>query len=131
VKVKLPKFFFDYIYYTLTKFYFKWDGSTGITAIVAISMIQVCLVGDVLALTSRLIYERNETEPYSIYIGYFGAILSIILCIVNYYKYNGRYKDFRDYWQKEPKTKRDLKVFFVLLSLILPWIPLIIIGVYW
>jgi hypothetical protein len=129
--MKKPKFFFDYIYYKLTKFYFKWDGSTGITAIVAISMIQICLVGDILAIVIRSIFERDETSLYSKYIGYSGAFLSIAFCVLNYYKYNGRYKDFRDYWQSESKSISDFKNVLIILSLILPWVPIILIGIYW
>lgn len=125
------KFFFDYIYYRITQFYFKWDGRTGGTAIVAISMIQTLLVGDIVVFLSRLILERNDTTPYSKTIAYvFGGML-VLFVIYNYRKYNGSYNKFRSFWKEETRNQRFVKGLLVIACLIIPWVPIILIGVYW
>lgn len=123
------EFFFEYIYYRITQFYFKWDGRTGGTAIVAISMIQTLLIGDIVVFLSRLLLERSDTSPYSKTIAYFFGIILMILVIYNYRKYNGRYNKFRSFWKKETRRERFFKGVLVIISLICPWIPIIIIGV--
>lgn len=125
------KFFFEYIYYRITQFYFKWDGRTGGTAIVAISMIQTLLIGDIVVFLSILLLEKGDTSPYSKTIAYFFGIILVMLVIYNYRKYNGRYNKFRSFWKKETRRERFFKGVLVITSLICPWIPIIIIGVYW
>jgi hypothetical protein len=125
------KFFFDYIYYRITKFYFKWDGRTGGTAIVAISIIQTLLLGDVVVFLTRLVLERNDTTPYSKTIAcIFGGML-ILFVIYNYRKYNGSYNKFRSFWKEETRIQKNIKGFLVIASLIVPWIPIILIGLHW
>lgn len=124
-------FFFDYIYYRITKFYFKWDGRTGGTAIVAISMIQTLIVGDIAVFLVRLFVDRSDTASYSKAIGYFFAIMLIFFVLYNYRKYNGRYNKFRSVWKEETREKKLIKGFLVIASLVVPWIPIILIGVYW
>lgn len=125
------KFFFDYIYYRITRFYFKWDGRTGGTAIVAISMIQTLLIGDIVVFLSRLILERTDTIPHSKTIAYSFGVILVLLVIYNYRKYNGRYNKFRSFWKRETNNERFLKGILVIASLIGPWIPIILIGIYW
>jgi large-conductance mechanosensitive channel len=122
---------FDYIYYRMTKAYFKWDGRTGITAIIGISMIQTLIIGDITMLTIRLVFNRTETFPYSKLIAQLFGFIIVILIILNYIKYNGRYNELNARWKSETKQERLLKGLLVLGFLILPWIPIILIGIYW
>lgn len=123
------KFFFDYIYYRITQFYFKWDGRTGITAIVAICMIELMLLTDVFLLGFRIINGRNERQMHpgeewlfiAVYIGLF---------IYNYRKYNKTYNKYRQYWKDESLGKRIYKGLFVILSLVIPWVLVFWIGLY-
>jgi len=124
-------FFFDYIYYRVTQFYFKWDGRTGGTAIVAVSMIQTLLVGDIAIFLLRLVFDRSDTAPYAKTIAYFFGGILVLLMIYNYRKYNGSYNKFRSFWREETNSQRLVKGFFVIASLIIPWIPILLIGVYW
>lgn len=55
-----PKFFFDYIYYRITKTYFKWDGRTGATAIAAITMIQLFVLLNLFVFTKRLFFDTID-----------------------------------------------------------------------
>lgn len=125
-----PRFYFDYVYYRLTKFYFKWDGSSGITALIAITMIQVCLIGDIIGLLIVLIFNnRKELENYPI--EYLVPILVIGFLIRNYFRFDGQYKYLRDYWSAEDDNIKLLKNLLVIISIILPWVPMLLIGAYW
>ena len=124
-------FYFDYIYYRITQFYFKWDGRTGGTAIVAISMIQTLLVGDIFVFFSRLSFNRDDTAPYSKMIGYVFVLILVLLVIYNYHKYDGNYNRLKLYWKEETGKLRLVRGFLVIISLLLPWLPIILIGIYW
>ncbi|MVN20430.1 hypothetical protein [Mucilaginibacter arboris] len=126
-----PKFFFDYIYYRMTKAYFKWDGRTGGTAIVAIMMIQMLYIIDVLVFILRVFYTRNQLKDFNNYGKGFIIIIAFILLIYNYRKYNGSYNKLRYYWKDESRTMRVYKGLLVIVSLILPWAPLILMGMFW
>lgn len=121
-------FYFDYIYFRMTQAYFKWDGRTGATGIIAITMVQLLLLMDFFVFIMRIFYDRNETKNY-LFLGKFVIlVLYTILFIYNYRKYNGKYNKLRYYWKDEPRRVRIGKGFLVIVSLILPWIPLILMG---
>lgn len=48
-----PTFYFDYIYFRITKAYFKWDGRTVATAIIAIMMTQILIIINLAVLISN------------------------------------------------------------------------------
>ena len=110
-------FFFDYIYYRLTKFYFKWDGRTGGTGIVGVSMIQgvmllnsfFFLYGQIYGILKR---QMHPWEKWLIAVAFFGIVY------LNYRKYNGKYNKFRSYWKDESSFKRFIKGLMVIVSLI-------------
>ena len=122
---------FEYIYYRLTKAYFKWDGRTGITAIIAVSMIQTLLFADLVTLVTRGFLNRVETAPYSKIIAYTFGVIMVIIIWINYNRYNGQYNMLSSRWKNETRRERILKGILVVILLILPWIPIIIIGVYY
>lgn len=121
------RFYFDYIYFRITQAYFKWDGRTGATAIIAITMVQTLILSDVSLFILRLFYSRNETKNF-IFIQWVALIISFVLLIYNYQKYSGKYNKLRFYWKDETRRVRIGKGFLVIVSLILPWIPLILMG---
>ena len=122
---------FDYIYYRLTKAYFKWDGRTGITAIIAISMIQTLFIGDLATLVLRSVFNRSETADYSKILAYIFAIMMIVFILINYNKYNGQYNRLKSQWRSETRNERILNGILIWIFLILAWIPIIIIGIYY
>lgn len=126
-----PKFFFDYIYYRMTKAYFKWDGRMGATAMIGISMIQTLVIGDIIMVVVRLFFDREVTAPYAKNLAYLDCIIGVVFMIHNYRKYNGTYNKFKTYWKNESEKVRKWKGVLVVLSLILPWVPLILIGIFW
>lgn len=122
------KFYFDYIYFRITQVYFKWDGRTGATAMVAITMVQTLVLSDVSLFILRLFYSRNETKKFT-FIQWAVLIVSFVLLIYNYQKYNGKFNKLRFYWKDETRRERIGKGFLVIISLVLPWIPLILMGI--
>ena len=123
-------FFFDYIYYRIIQVYFKWDGRNGATALIGVVMIQTLLILDAIAFITRLLLNREETVYYANTGKWFAILLFIILMIYNYSKYQGRYNKLRLFWKNEDKVTRIGKGILVLLSLIVPWAPLILIGIF-
>lgn len=123
------KFFFDYIYYRMTKLYFKWDGRTGFTAIIGISMIQILLVVDIVVFAIRLFYERSQTKNYIEPGKWIVVTFCIAVIAYNYRKYDGTYNKLRFHWKDEPNKLRILKGVLVVLSLAIPWVPIILIGI--
>jgi hypothetical protein len=122
---------FDYIYYRLTKFYFKWDGSTGITAVIGVSMIQTLLLADVTIVMIRLIWEGADYKPYSKVIANSFVAILFLFIIINNWKYNGNYDKFCLLWKHESRNIKLVKGLLVIFSLILPWVPIFLIGMYW
>jgi hypothetical protein len=123
------RFYFDYIYFRMTQAYFKWDGRTGGTSIVAITMVQTLLLSDISLFVLRLFYSRNETKNHLFLGKCVTLLLYTILFIYNYRKYNGKYNKLRFYWKDETRRIRIYKGFLVIISLILPWIPLLLMGI--
>lgn len=123
-----PTFFFDYIYFRITQAYFKWDGRTGATALVAIMMVQTLTIGTPISFFIRLLYSREVTSQFGNMVKWIVVALSIGLFIYNYRKYNGTYNKFRLYWKNENKKTRFYKGVLIIICLILSWVPLILIG---
>jgi hypothetical protein len=121
-------FFFDYIYYRVTKAYFKWDGRTGATGLAAVTMIQVFLITDFAVILTRAFLDRYVFAPYANQIAtlFFGIV--VVLMILNYRRYVGRYSKLKIYWKEEQPNVRRMKGFLVVVSIILPWVPLILLG---
>lgn len=119
----MKNFFFDYIYYRLNKFYFKWDGENGITSVIGVSMIQCLLVFDVFLIVERLVYSKSQiaAKGDAKIIAYAAVILFIGLAIYNGFKYKHKYSEFCRQWEEESKELKIIKGLLVLLILALPW----------
>ena len=121
---------FDYIYYRLAKFFLKGDGKDAIRAVLGVSMIQLLIVGDLVLIPTRIMWDRHETAPYSKVIGGISVVLLLIIIIFNYIKYKSKYDEFDDRWKDETRLSRVVKGFLVLICLILPWVPIFILGTF-
>ncbi len=121
-------FFFDYIYYRVTKVYFRWDGRTSATAIATVTMIQSLLIIDITVFIKRLFFEHYKSTPSQILIILL-ALIIIGLMIFNYRKYLDTYNKFRTHWKNESPLKKRLKGFLVIFSILMPWLPLILLSV--
>lgn len=127
-RVMKHTFFFDYIYYRVSKFYFRWDGRTGATGLAAVTMIQVFLIIDFSVILTRSLFDRYVFAPYTNQIAMLFFVIVVGLMVVNYRKYVGRYNELKRAWQNERQSVRSLKGFLVIMSIIIPWLPLILLG---
>lgn len=114
----------------MTKAYFKWDGRTGITAIIGVTMIQYATIIGILVLIVRFFYTRAELRSLNYSETYIVVFTFIPLLAYNYRKYDGTYNKLRKYWQNEEKSIKIKKGVLVVLCLILCWVPIILAGVW-
>lgn len=117
--------YFDYIYYRLTKAYFKWDGRKGITSIIGVSMLQSMLIGDFVALILGFLYTKEQTAPYSKSLAISWAVVFVGFIFFNFYRYKNRYNEFKKRWSNESKTQTILNGILVVIALLLPWVIII------
>lgn len=115
----------------MTQFYFKWDGRTGITGIIGITMIELLLLLDVVVVFNTIFLTRAQIKEYVEFGKWIILLLYAIMLFLNYKKYNGKYNPLRSRWKDEPRKYRIVKGFLVILALIVPWIPIILVGIYW
>jgi len=123
------KNYFDYLYYRITTLYTKWDGNNGINGILMISLIQLLLICDVVLPIMRIWFTFSQISPYSKTIAIIGVMVLFALIIYNYIKYNHKYDQLKIRWENETQRERMLKGVFILTSLVLPWIPIILLGI--
>lgn len=126
----MQNFFFDYIYYRLLQFYFKWDGRNGITAVIGVSMIQCLVLFDLLFLVERFLNSKEQiisTQNANV-IGYVAVCVLFALILYNYYKYKDKFNYYKRRWKDESPRTRKLKGGVVLACLLLPWVPLVLLG---
>lgn len=120
-------FFFDYIYYRITKTYFKWDGRKGITSIAAIAMIKMVLFMIVASILSLTFYTTEQISNSPKTFKYIIALPYILFSLLAFRKYGDKYNMYKKYWKDETRETRILKGFGVILSLVLPWAVFIMI----
>lgn len=125
------KFFFEYIYYRLTKAYLRWDGKDGSTAIVGITMIQLLLLTDFLSVTLRLFFSRNDLSKYPNTGKLIILAVFILLALYNLKRYNNKYEELESCWKSENRKKRIYKGILVILSLTIPWVPFLLVIIFW
>lgn len=121
-------FFFDYIYYRVTKRLFKRDGRTGATAIALISLMQLFIMMLFLQPIYSYFVSQDIRAEYAKPFGQIMGGIGLIFMYFNYKKYNGSYNKFRYYWRDEAKTARLMKGILVIISLFLPMIIYFISG---
>lgn len=124
----MKRFFFNYIYFRLQRFYKKWDGENGITAVIGVSMIQAVTLIDLCLIALKQYYSRSETKEYSKLFGYAGVTFLIVLITFNHFKFKDSFEVFQIFWKDETLQRQRIKGLAVLISLILPWVILIILG---
>jgi hypothetical protein len=126
--MKKISIFFEYLYYRITKAYYKWDGDEGITAIIAISMLQTLLIGDFIIFIIRLFLDRGETLEYAKIASGIGVGVFLILGFVNFLKYRKKFDEYQLKWGNENKIKKRIRGVLIVVSLIIPWLILVYFG---
>jgi hypothetical protein len=124
----LKDFSFDYIYYRLNRFYFRWDGRNGITAVIGVSMIQCLIIFDFVLLIQRIFYSRDLIVSFGISKAMPYLAVALMLMILNYFKYLDKYNKFRSRWKNESGNDQISRGILVIICLVAPWMPLILLG---
>ena len=121
------KSYIDYIYYRISKLYYKYDGRSGIHAMLILSLTEGLLIIELFVLLSRFLFTTQQIQN-SKFIGYLIVLISMLpFLIINYVKYvkpKWKYDLFDNRWENESKSKRVLKGFLIFISLLLPWLLL-------
>lgn len=117
--------FLDYIYYRVTKVYFKWDGRTGATGIIAVSMIQITALLNVVVFINYLMYDSRPNPNAGVWISIY-VLVGAFVILLNYFKYDGKYNRLKKHWASEPARLKEVKGLLVIVALLLPWLPLLV-----
>lgn len=121
---------FDYIYYRVYKFYFKWDKETGITAAIALSMFQSTILWIIFIFILKLLFNKSVIIHFSKNISLGGGAVFLLLSFLNEIYYSRKVTEsLEKKWKNESlplKRKKGWLVFFLLL---IPWIILLILGI--
>jgi ABC-type Fe3+ transport system permease subunit len=112
--------YLDYIYYRVTKAYMKWDGETGITGIMAVSLIVSMLFIDLYGVIHLAFFfekygnqDKDLGKPIIL-------VLMLLITITFYIRYRKQYKELKTRWANETKDQRLIRGFLVILAILLP-----------
>lgn len=112
--------YLDYIYYRVTKAYMKWDGETGITGIMAVSLIVSMLFIDLYGIIHLTFFfekygnqDKDLGKPIIL-------VLMLLITITFYIRYRKQYKELKRRWANETKDQRLIRGFLVILAILLP-----------
>ena len=112
--------YLDYIYYRVTKAYMKWDGETGITGIMAVSLIVSMLFIDLYGIIHLTFFfdrygnqDKDLGKPIIL-------VLMLLITIMFYIRYRKRYKEMKSRWAFETKNQKLSRGFLVILAILLP-----------
>ncbi len=123
--------YLDYIYYRVTKAYMKWDGETGITGIMAVSLIVSMLIIDLYGLIHLAFFfekygnqDKDLGKPIIL-------VLMLLITIMFYIRYRKRYKVLKSKWSNETKNQKLSRGFWVILAIILPiLLPILYLSIF-
>ena len=119
------KFYFDYIYYRVTKLYSKYPTDRGTRAIALIAMIQTA---SFLTVVESLLILSSNKGIMQLYLANLKWAFIFIVFGFGYFdfkKYIGQETLLEGYWKNDDKMKRRLKGICILISIILPVIAFI------
>ena len=116
---------FDYIYYRSVAFYEKYESLPKISGLMVLVTLQFCT----LHLIFLIIYALTD---YLIIKDKVYLVLFMLVMIAFQYRYyisTHRYNDFKRKWGKEPKKQRKKHGIFIIVSFVLMFVFVIIIGI--
>jgi len=119
--------YIDYVYYRLCKLYYRYDGSTGVHAMLIITLTEGVLLLDVILFFTHYFYTLTQVQTLKNG-GYVLVALSIVpLALYNYLNYIKPAKKFdklNNILRNEAKKSKIINGFSVLVFLLSPWIVL-------
>lgn len=119
---------FDYIYYRLNKFYYKWDGKNGSTSAIGLSMIQAMTIVSIFIMILRIFFTKIQMQNFTQHIIWGCTLIFIFFVILNTIIYKNKYFHLDEYWKKETIQQKRIHGFLVILALVFPWVLFFLIG---
>jgi hypothetical protein len=119
----------DYIFYRTARFFFQKDGSSAHRALILLSAFQSLLIIEIITVIIFSFYKRNELYQFTVVAKFIGVAICITVFFLNMRKYKGKYFRFRDMWINEDLKVKQLRGVFLVVTLIIPWIVMIILGI--
>lgn len=110
----------DYIYYRFAKAYYKWDGESGITGIMAVALFVSLVLIDILgivyfnAFTNEFRMENKENAKFV------GILLIAGVIFLSLRKYKNKLPLFEKKWGNEERGKKIRNGILIILLLLLP-----------
>jgi len=112
--------YLDYIYYRVTKAYMKWDGETGITGIMAVSLIVSMLFIDLYGIIHLTFFFDKYGNQYKEAVKPVVVVLMLLIILIFYIRYRKRYNELKRKWMYETKNQKLTRGFLVILAILLP-----------
>lgn len=117
---------FDYVYYRLNKFYYKWDGENGTTSSIGVSMLQSLLIINTIIVILKICISKQQLQHNGENLKFGYILLFIILNFYNYkFRYHNKYMQLQEYWKNETKEQRIKRGVCVIMALLIPWVMII------
>ena len=114
---------FDYTFYRVAKFFYRKDGIEATRAIATVTFIQGALLSAFLVGLLRLFYDLSDIAKFSKISSTIGLALTIIIAILNYLHYKGKYWKLANKWKdKETKRQKNFRGIFVIFMILVPFI---------
>jgi hypothetical protein len=125
------KSYIDYVYYRISKLYYKYDGGIGIYAMLVISLTEGLLVLDIFLFLEQFFFTKQQLQTSKL-IGPIIVIVSIFpLSLFNYLRFvrpKGKYDVLNNLWKDESRIKRTIKGLLIFISLLVPWLILFVMN---
>jgi len=112
--------YLDYVYYRVTKAYMKWDGETGITGIISVSLIVSMIVIDLYGVIHLFFFFDKYGNQYKDAGKPIVVVFMLLILFIFYIRYRKRYKELKRRWVNETKNQRLIRGILVILAILLP-----------
>jgi uncharacterized membrane protein YidH (DUF202 family) len=105
----------DYAFYRIARFYYKWDGRRGITAIMAISLYEGLVLANIYYTFSTL-FSSTPRPPFNSKLVF--GILMVSIIGANIRMYSNRYNRLHLKWRDEAKNDKTKHTFYLVAALV-------------
>jgi len=110
----------NYIYYRVAKTYYRWDGESGITGVMAVALFVSLVLIDILGIIYLNAFSnefRLENKENAKFVGF---ILTTGIIILSLKKYKNKFSFFEKKWGNEERNKKIRNGVLIVLLLLLP-----------
>jgi len=112
---------FDYVFFKVSKTYFKFDGRTGATGIAAVTIVQSLFLCDIFFFLIR-ISEVGDLSNHRKQIGAISFVVILALFFFNIYYYKDKYNRLKNLWKSETELQATMGSIFVFCLIIIPFV---------